>query len=79
MEEETLDRPLKEMRPLKELPLLTEHPQTINLFRYTIPPEFSGKRTEFRDFVSGLRIYFDLNKWSFMGDKEKVLFTILYL
>src|SRR6266480_5282468 len=40
------------------------------------PPEFSEKWTEFRNFVSSLRIYFDLNKRSFMGNEEKVLFTM---
>ena len=58
------------------MPLPTKHPQTINLFRHVTPPEFSGKWTEFRDFASGLRIYFDLNKRSFTGDEEKVLFTM---
>ena len=58
------------------MPLPTGHPQTVNLYRHATPPEFSGKRSEFRDFASGLRIYFDLNRRSFTGDEEKVLFTM---
>ena len=65
--------------PPKKMPLPTKHPQTINLFWHMIPPKFSGKQTEFQNFVSSLRIYFDLNKWSFMGDKEKVLFMMSHL
>src|SRR5438552_3328151 len=78
-EEGILAWPSKEMLPLKEVLLPTEHPQTINLFRHAILPKFSGKRTKFQDFASSLRIYFNLNKRSFMGDEEKVLFTMSHL
>ena len=78
-EEKIPSQLLKETCPLKEVPLLTEYPQTINLFWYVTSPEFSGKWIKFQDFVSGLRIYFDLNKQSFIDDKEKVFFMMLYL
>ena len=61
-EERTPVRPSKETLPPREVPLPTGHPQTVNLYRHATPPEFSGKRSEFRDFASGLRIYFDLNR-----------------
>ena len=61
-EERTPVRPSKEMLPPREVPLPTGHPQTVNLYRHVTLPEFSGKRSKFRDFASSLRIYFDLNR-----------------
>ena len=61
-EERTPVRPLKETLLPREVPLPTRYPQTVNLYRHATLPEFSGKWFEFRDFASGLRIYFDLNR-----------------
>ena len=63
--------------PLSELPHDLPAPtSTAKPFRHSSPPEFSGKRSEYSDFVGQLDLYFLLNERTFPSDRQRVLFAV---
>ncbi|KAH0537076.1 hypothetical protein FGG08_006117 [Glutinoglossum americanum] len=48
-------------------------------YRHTPLPEFNGKRSKFRDFISHMGFYFAMTRHIFPEERQRILFTVMRL